>query len=94
MTDNTITKFIRPTVVIWLTLLFTVLTIIDGNFFNITIKEVYVTVLESIMMVAYGSYFIGRSYEKGKSIISEDTQYVKDQNRNRRYVEGDNDVLA
>jgi len=53
---------------IWLTLLFSALAVIDGNFFSMTIKEAYITVLESILIVVYGAYFLGKSYEHGTRI--------------------------
>ena len=66
--DNTFSSLIRPSLMLWLTVLFSTLMIVDGNFFEITIKECYITVLESILMVVYGAYFIGKSYEHGARI--------------------------
>ena len=66
--DILISRYVRPSILIWLTLLFSVIIIIDGNYFNINIKDSWTSVLESIMMVAYGSYFVGKSYEHGKRI--------------------------
>jgi len=61
--DNQLSRLIRPSVLIWLTVMFSVFAVVDGNFFNIIIKEVYVRVLESILIVVYGSYFIAKSAE-------------------------------
>ena len=66
--DNIISRLIRPSLMIWLTVLFSAFAIIDGNFFNMAVKDVYINVLESILMVMYGSYFIGKSYEHGVRI--------------------------
>jgi len=61
--DNQLSRLIRPTLIIWLTALFSALMVIDGNFYDITIKDVYIKVLESILIVVYGSYFIAKSAE-------------------------------
>ncbi len=76
--DSTLSRTIRPSILIWLTLLFSALMVIDGNFFGIVIKEVYVGVLESIMMVVYGAYFVAKSVEH----VTRITQDNKDDTSN------------
>ena len=69
--DNQLSRLIRPGLMLWLTALFSALMVIDGNYFEITIKSCYITVLESILIVVYGSYFLGKSYEHGTRINNE-----------------------
>jgi len=57
---------------IWLTLLFTTFSVIDGNFFDMTIKEAYISVLEAILIVMYGSYFVAKSAEHISRINKDD----------------------
>lgn len=59
-------KYIRPGIIIWLTLFTCLLALIDGNVGEFTVKESYITLLEAILVVTYGSFFIGRSVEKVK----------------------------
>ena len=73
MTDHPISKWVRPGILLWLTAILSVLMVIDGNFFGIVIKEGWISLLESIIMVAYSAYFLGRSYEKGKRIEDKKT---------------------
>ena len=67
--DHPISKWVRPGILIWLTAILSVLMIIDGNFFGVVVKSAWISLLESITMVAFSAYFLGRSYEKGKSIL-------------------------
>ena len=73
MTDHPISRWVRPGILIWLTAILSVLMVIDGNFFGIVVKDAWIGLLESITMVAFSAYFLGRSYEKGKRIEDEKT---------------------
>ena len=57
-------RLIRPIILIWFTLLFSGLMLVDGNVKEFTIKEVYISVLETLMVTTYGFFFLGRSGEK------------------------------
>ena len=69
--DNIISRIVRPSILIWLTVFFTVLAVTDGNFFDFTVRDVYVTTLETILVAAYGGYFLGKSYEHATRINKE-----------------------
>ena len=62
--DNQISRIVRPGILIWLTVLFSALMLLDGNWRTFQIKEVYIGVLETIMVAAYAAYFLGKSGEK------------------------------
>ena len=75
--DNYISRIVRPSILIWLTVFFTVLAVIDGNFANFTVRDVYVGTLETILVAAYGGYFLGKSYEHATRIRRGDYQLPK-----------------
>ena len=67
-----LSKNIRPITLIFLTVIFTVLSIFDGNI-NIgdkafTIGAAYVPVYQTLLMTVYAAYFAGRSIEKVKQV--------------------------
>jgi len=59
-------KYLRPGIIIWLTLFVSLLALVDGNVGDFTVKDSYIKLLEAILMVVYGAFFIGRSVEKVK----------------------------
>ena len=61
--DNYISRIVRPGILIWLTILFSVLMLVDGNVKTFTVKKIYIDVLETVMAAAYTSYFLGKSGE-------------------------------
>lgn len=61
--DNALSRIIRPAVLVWFSLVFTVLMIIDGNIENFTVKGAYITLLETVLVVIYTAYFLGKSGE-------------------------------
>lgn len=61
--DNLISRLVRPAILIWFTLLFTVIMLLDGNFREFTIRDAYLSLLETIMVVVYTAYFLGKSGE-------------------------------
>ena len=69
--DIPLSRIVRPSILIWLTALFSVLTILDGNFFGLNVKDGWISLLGDVTMVAYGSYFVAKSYEHGKRILNE-----------------------
>ncbi len=74
--DNRISRLVRPAILIWLTFVFTCILVIDGNFFNIVVKEAYISVLESILVVVYMAYFIPKSAEHITRIYKDSSKDV------------------
>lgn len=68
--DSFLSKNIRPIVLIYLTVIFTVCAFFDGNIGEFEIAEEYIPIFQTLLVTVYGAYFVGRSWEKGKSIIS------------------------
>ena len=63
-----LSKNIRPLTLIFLTAIFTILSIFDGNLGEFTIGEAYVPVYQTLLMPVYAAYFAGRSIEKVKKV--------------------------
>ena len=66
---NWLAANIRPLTLVFLTAVFTLLSVTDGNIGEFTIGEAYVPVFQTLLLAVYSSYFVGRSIEniKGKS---------------------------
>lgn len=65
--DSWLSKNIRPAVLIFLTFVFTILSFFDGNFYGFQVQERYIPVFQTLLITVYGAYFVGRTWEKGKS---------------------------
>ena len=67
-----LSKNIRPITLIFLTVIFTILSIFDGNLQiageDFTIGAAYVPVYQTLLMTVYAAYFAGRSIEKVKKV--------------------------
>ena len=67
-----LSKNIRPLTLIFLTAIFTILSIFDGNLHigekAFTIGAAYVPVYQTLLMTVYAAYFAGRSIEKVKKV--------------------------
>ena len=67
-----LSKNIRPITLVFLTVMFTILSLFDGNLKiageEFTIAEAYIPVYQTLLMVVYGAYFAGRSIEKVKKV--------------------------
>ena len=67
-----LSKNIRPLTLIFLTAIFTVLSIFDGNLQiggeDFTIGAAYVPVYQTLLMTVYAAYFAGRSIEKVRKV--------------------------
>ena len=61
-------KKYKTTTLIFLTAIFTILSIFDGNVGEFTIGEAYVPVYQTLLMTVYAAYFAGRSIEKVKKV--------------------------
>lgn len=67
-----LSKNIRPITLIFLTMIFTILSIFDGNLQiagkAFQIGAAYVPVYQTLLMTVYAAYFAGRSIEKVKKV--------------------------
>lgn len=59
--DNKLSKNIRPLSLIFLTVVFTVISFADGNIGGFTLAEGYKPIWQSLMLLAYGAYFGDRA---------------------------------
>ena len=64
--DSFLSKNIRPLVLIYLTVIFTVLSFFDGNIGGFQVAEEYIPIFQSLLITVYGAYFVGRTWEKSK----------------------------
>jgi len=64
--DNWLSKNIRPLICIFLTTIFVVLSVFDGNIGGFVIQESYIPIYQTLLITVYGAYFAGRSIEKIK----------------------------
>jgi len=64
--DSFLSKNIRPLVLIFLTVVFTILAFFDGNIGGFFVAKQYVPIFQSLLITVYGAYFVGRTWEKGK----------------------------
>tara|TARA_R110002012_G_scaffold2179_1_gene10407 strand:+ start:40 stop:426 length:387 start_codon:yes stop_codon:yes gene_type:complete len=64
--DNWLSKNIRPLICIFLTGIFVVISIFDGNAGEFSISPAYVPIYQTLLITVYGAYFAGRSIEKIK----------------------------
>jgi len=65
--DERLTKLIRPYTLIALLVMFLGFAIVDSMpNIDFEVKDVYVSLLQTLTMTAFGAYFAGRSMEKIK----------------------------
>ena len=64
--DSVLSKNIRPAVLVFLTVIFSVLAFADGNIGDFIIDDQYIPVFQTLLMTVYGAYFVGRTWEKTK----------------------------
>lgn len=65
--DSFLSKNIRPLVLIFLTVMFTLFAFTDGNIGEFKVQKEYIPIFQTLLVTVYGAYFVGRSWEKGKS---------------------------
>ena len=63
---NWLSKKIRPLICIFLTAIFVVLSVFDGNIGEFVIQESYIPIYQTLLITVYGAYFAGRAIEKIK----------------------------
>jgi len=64
--DNWLSKNIRPLICIFLTAMFIIISIFDGNLGEFVIAPAYIPIYQTLLITVYGAYFAGRSIEKIK----------------------------
>ena len=64
--DNWLSKNIRPLICIFLTAMFIIISIFDGNLGEFIIAPAYIPIYQTLLITVYGAYFAGRSIEKIK----------------------------
>jgi hypothetical protein len=62
--DNWLSKNIRPLICIFLTAMFIIISIFDGNLGEFVIAPAYIPIYQTLLITVYGAYFAGRSIEK------------------------------
>ena len=67
--DSWLAKNIRPLVLVFLTFIFSLLAFTDGNIGEFKIAKEYIPIFQTLLVTVYGAYFVGRTWEKAKSII-------------------------
>jgi hypothetical protein len=55
---------IRPLTLIFLTSVFVVISVFDGNIGDFSISPAYVPIYQTLLLCVYSAYFAGRSIEK------------------------------
>ena len=66
--DSWLSKNIRPLTLIFLTFVFVIISFFDGNIGTFSVYEAYKPIYQTLLMVVYSAYFVGRSIEKHQSI--------------------------
>tara|TARA_R110002153_G_scaffold151344_2_gene302782 strand:+ start:2058 stop:2441 length:384 start_codon:yes stop_codon:yes gene_type:complete len=65
--DNKLSKNIRPMSLIFVTVVFVIISFMDGNFREFTLNPIYVPIWNSLLLAIYGAYFVGRTITKMKN---------------------------
>ena len=68
--DSFLSKNIRPMILIYLTVIFTSLAFFDGNIGEFGLAKEYIPIFQTLLVTFYGAYFVGRTWEKAKSITN------------------------
>ena len=68
--DSFLSKNIRPFILIYLTVIFTSLAFFDGNIGEFALAKEYIPIFQTLLVTVYGAYFVGRTWEKAKSITN------------------------
>jgi len=68
--DSFLSKNIRPMILVYLTVIFTSLAFFDGNIGEFGLAKEYIPIFQTLLVTVYGAYFVGRTWEKAKSITN------------------------
>ena len=63
---NKLSKSIRPLTLIFLTIVFTIISFADGNIGSFQLNKDLLPIWNTILLAVYSAYFVGRSIEKVK----------------------------
>ena len=63
--DSWLSKNIRPTALVYLTVAFTLFILLDGFIESFSPDSAYVQLLAELLKMVYAAYFVGRTVEKG-----------------------------
>ena len=66
--DSFLSKYIRPIILIYITVIFTALVFTDGNIGEFQIAKEYIPIFQTLLVTVYGAYFVGRTWEKATNI--------------------------
>jgi hypothetical protein len=64
--DNKLSKNIRPLSLIFVTVVFVIISFMDGNVGEFKLNESYIPVYQTLLLSIYGAYFVGRTINKIK----------------------------
>jgi hypothetical protein len=64
--DNKLSKNIRPLSLIFVTVVFVIISFMDGNVGEFKLNESYIPVYQTLLLSIYGAYFVGRTITKIK----------------------------
>jgi len=68
VSDSWLSKNTRPLALIYLTIITTLMIVVDSTAINFEVKPTWVTLLETLLVTVYIAYFGSRGVEKYKSI--------------------------
>ena len=77
--DNKLSKNIRPALLIWTMLIFTVVIFWDAIDKDFSVKSGYLDILQLVLVAEIGFYFTSRGWEKVSSVKECEEQRKKDQ---------------
>ena len=63
---NKLSKSIRPLTLIFLNIVFTIISVADGNIGSFQLNKELLPIWNTILLAVYSAYFVGRSIEKVK----------------------------
>ncbi len=66
LSDNKLSKNIRPLSLIFVTIVFVIISFMDGNVGDFKLNESYIPVYQTLLLSIYGAYFVGRTITKIK----------------------------
>lgn len=66
LSDNKLSKNIRPLSLIFVTIIFVIISFMDGNVGEFKLNESYIPVYQTLLLSIYGAYFVGRTITKIK----------------------------
>jgi len=64
VSDDPFAKRVRPFSLVYLLLVVSALAFLDGNFLAFAVKESYIDLFQTLLMLVFGAYFGGRTLEK------------------------------